>query len=80
MNDTAHADHTSAWDELIARAKADDSQTVSQAAVFEVFDLDVERLDKEMASIRRMDFSASSPLSLSSFPRPSADFAASSSP
>jgi RNA polymerase primary sigma factor len=56
MNDMAAAPTSdpSAWDELIQRAKDDGSLRVTQAQVFEVFELDVERLDQEVESIRRI--------------------------
>ena len=56
MNDIAAAPATdpSAWDELIQRAKDDGSLTVTQAEVLEVVDIDVERLDQEIESIRKL--------------------------
>src|SRR6478735_11034441 len=56
MNDMAAAPTTdpTAWDELIQRAKDDGSLTVTQAEVLEVVDIDVERLDQEIESIRNL--------------------------
>ena len=56
MNDMAAAPTTdsSAWDELIQRAKDDGSLRVTQAEVLEVVDIDVERLDQEIESIRKI--------------------------
>jgi RNA polymerase primary sigma factor len=54
MNDSAAlpiAD-LGAWGELIARAKADGSFTVTQAEVCEVLELDVDRFDAELAAVR----------------------------
>jgi RNA polymerase primary sigma factor len=45
---------SSAWDELIQRAKDDGSLTVTQAEVLEVVDIDVDRLDQEIESIRKI--------------------------
>ncbi|HWJ60832.1 MAG TPA: RNA polymerase sigma factor RpoD [Acidimicrobiales bacterium] len=56
MNDMAAAPTTdpTAWDELIQRAKADGSLTISQAELLEVVDIDVEKLDQEIEAIRRI--------------------------
>ena len=55
MNDMAAAStaDSSAWDLLIQRAKDGGSSTVTQADVFEVFELDVERFDEEIVAIRK---------------------------
>jgi RNA polymerase primary sigma factor len=56
MNDMAAAPTAdpSAWDLLIQRAKDDGSLTVTQADVLEVVEIDLERLDEEIASIRKL--------------------------
>jgi RNA polymerase primary sigma factor len=56
MNDMAAAPTTqsAAWDGLIAQAKADGSMTVTHAQVLEVVEIDVERLDQEIESIRKI--------------------------
>ena len=56
MNDMAAlpTHDPSAWDELIRQAKDDGSYTVTQAAVMEVLDVDVEHLDREIATIRAL--------------------------
>jgi len=56
MNDMAALPTTdpSAWDDLIRRAKAAGTQTVTQAEVMEVLDVDLENLDREIATIRTL--------------------------
>ncbi|MCU1370793.1 MAG: rpoD [Ilumatobacteraceae bacterium] len=56
MNDMAAAPtaDSTAWDGLIQRAKDDGSLTVTQAEVLEIVDIDVERLDQEIESIRKI--------------------------
>ena len=56
MNDMAAAPVTdaSAWEELIARAKADGSNVVTQAQVCEVVELDTDRFDQELEAIRKL--------------------------
>ena len=54
MNEMAALSTTdaTAWDELIRRAKADGSMTVTQAAVCEVVEIDPEHFDRELDAIR----------------------------
>ena len=56
MNDMAALPTTdpSAWDDLIRRAKAAGTQTVTQAEVMAVLDVDLENLDREIATIRTL--------------------------
>ncbi|MEZ5180307.1 MAG: RNA polymerase sigma factor RpoD [Acidimicrobiales bacterium] len=44
----------SAWDDLIRRAKGTGTGTVTQAEVMEVLDVDLENLDREIATIRAL--------------------------
>ena len=54
MNDMAAVPvtDTSAWEELIARAKAD-GNVVTQAQVCEVVEIDTDRFDQELDAVRK---------------------------